>query len=47
MSEQAVLFFTDIVHYFGVLNSIITDKGMQFIGKKFLSFCDDFHIRMD
>ena len=26
-SEQAVLFFLDIVHRFGVLNSIITDNG--------------------
>jgi len=27
-SEQAVLFFLDIIHGFGVLNSIITDNGM-------------------
>jgi hypothetical protein len=27
MSEQAVLFFTDIIHHFGVSNSIITDNG--------------------
>ena len=26
-SEQAVLFFLDIVHRFGVPNSIITDNG--------------------
>jgi hypothetical protein len=26
-SEQAVLFFTDIIHLFGVPNSIITDNG--------------------
>ena len=26
-SEQAMLFFLDIVHHFGVLNSIITDNG--------------------
>ena len=42
--EQAVLFFLNIVHRFGVLNSIITDNGMQFIGKKFLRFCDEYHI---
>ena len=35
-SEQAVLFFLDIVHHFGVPNSIIMDNGTQFIGKKFL-----------
>ena len=26
-SEQAVLFFTDIIHRFGVPNTIITDNG--------------------
>ena len=40
-------FFTDIVYRFGVPNSIITDNGTQFTGKKFLRFCDDFHIRVD
>ena len=45
--EQAVLFFTDIVYKFGVLNLIITDNGTQFTGKKFLAFCDDYHIRVD
>jgi IS30 family transposase len=43
-SEQAVLFFTDIVHHFEVLKSIITDNGTQFTGKKFLDFCDNHHI---
>ena len=46
-SEQAVQFFTDIVYRFGVPNSIITDNGTQFTSKKFLRFCDDFHIRVD
>jgi transposase InsO family protein len=40
-SEQAVAFFTNIVHRFGVPNSIITDNGMQFTGKKFLDFCEE------
>ena len=35
-SEQAMLSFLDIIHRFGVLNSIITDNGTQFTGKKFL-----------
>ena len=35
-SEQAVLFFLDIVHCFGVPNSIITDNGTQFTDKKFI-----------
>jgi len=46
-SEQAVLFFTDIVFRFGVPNSIITDNGTQFTGKKLLAFCDSYHIRVD
>jgi transposase InsO family protein len=46
-AEQAVTLFTDIVHRFGVLNSIITDNGSQFMGSKFLEFCDKFHIRVD
>jgi transposase InsO family protein len=46
-SEQAVLFFHGIIHQFGVLNSIITDNGTQFTGKKFLRFCNEYHIRID
>jgi ribonuclease HI len=46
-SEQAVAFFTNIIHRFGVPNSIITDNGTQFTGKKFLDFCEDHHIRVD
>ena len=42
-----MLFFLDIVHHFGVLNSIIIDNDMQFTGKKFLQFCDAYHIRVD
>jgi transposase InsO family protein len=41
------MFFTDIVYRFGVPNSIITDNGSQFTGRKFLEFCDEFHIRVD
>jgi ribonuclease HI/transposase InsO family protein len=46
-SEQAVAFFTNIIHHFGVPNSIITDNGTQFTGKKFLDFCEDHHVRVD
>jgi transposase InsO family protein len=46
-SEQAVAFFTNIIHRFGVPNSIITDNGTQFTGRKFLDFCKDHHIRVD
>ena len=45
--EQAMLFFLDIVHRFGVLNSIITDNDTQFTGKKFLRFYDEYHIHVD
>jgi transposase InsO family protein len=46
-SEQAVAFFTNIIHRFGIPNSIITDNGTQFTGKKFLDFCEGHHIRVD
>jgi transposase InsO family protein len=46
-AEQAVTFFTYIIHRFGVPNSIITDNGPQFTGRKFLEFCDKFHICVD
>jgi transposase InsO family protein len=45
-SEQAVLFFTNIVHRFGVPNCIITDNVTQFTGKKFLDLCDNHHIHV-
>jgi transposase InsO family protein len=46
-SEQAVAFFTNIIHRFGIPNSIITDNDTQFTRKKFLDFCEDHHIRVD
>jgi transposase InsO family protein len=46
-AEQVVSFFTDIIHRFRVLNSIITDNGSQFTGRKFLEFRDKYHIRVD
>ena len=46
-SKQAVLFFLDIIHHFGVPNSIIMDNGTQFTGKKFFLFYDEYHIRVD
>jgi hypothetical protein len=30
---MAVAFFTNIIHHFGIPNSIITDNGTQFTGK--------------
>jgi hypothetical protein len=46
-SEQAVAFFTNIIHRFRVPNSIIADNGTWFTGRKFLDFCEDHHIRVD
>jgi hypothetical protein len=46
-AEQAVSFFTDIIHRFGVPNSIITNNCSQFTCRKFLEFCDNHHIRVD
>jgi transposase InsO family protein len=45
-SEQAVAFFTYIIHRFRIPNSIIMDHDTHFTGKKFLSFCTDHHIRI-
>jgi IS30 family transposase len=45
-SEQAVSFFMDIIHRFGVPNSMITDNGTQFASRKFLEFCDEHHIHV-
>jgi hypothetical protein len=42
-----VLLFTDIIHRFGVLNSINTDNETQFTGKKFLRLYDEYNIRID
>jgi hypothetical protein len=46
-SEEAVSFFTDIIYRFSIPNTIITDNGTQFMGKKFLNFYDDNHIHVD
>jgi transposase InsO family protein len=46
-AEQAVLFFTNIIHRFRVPNSIITNNGSQFTGRKFLEFCDKHNICVD
>jgi hypothetical protein len=46
-SKEAVSFFTNIIYRFGIPNTIITDNGTQFTGKKFLNFRDDNHICVD
>ena len=42
-----MLFFLDIIHRFGVPNSIIMDNGTQFTKKKFIQFYDEYHICVD
>jgi hypothetical protein len=46
-SEEVVSFFTDIIYRFGIPNTIITDNGTQFAGKKFLNFHDVNNIHVD
>ena len=46
-SEQAVLFFLDIIRRFGVPNSIIMNNDTQFSRKKVLQFYDKYHIHVD
>ena len=41
------MFFLDIVHRFGVPNSIIMDNGTQFTRKMFLRFYDEYHIHVN
>ena len=40
-SEKAMEFLNQIIHRFGIPNSIITDLGTQFTGTTFWGFCDD------
>jgi transposase InsO family protein len=42
-----VAFYTNIIHRFGIPNSIVTDNGTQFTRKKFLDFYEGHHIRVD
>jgi transposase InsO family protein len=40
-SEKAVEFLDQIIHRFGLPNSIIIDLGTQFTGNAFWDFCDE------
>ena len=40
-TEKAVEFLDQIIHRFGIPNSIIMDLGTQFIGNTFWNFCDE------
>lgn len=43
-SEETIDFFIDIIHRFGVLNTIIPNNSTQFTSKKFLCFCNNNNI---
>ena len=45
--EEAVKFFLDIIHRFGVPNYIITDHETNFTRKKSLDFSDGYGIRIN
>ena len=40
-SEKAVTFLDQVIHRFGIPNSIITDLGTQFTRNAFWDFCDE------
>ena len=40
-SEKAITFLDQVIHRFGIPNSIITDLGTQFTGNAFWDFCDE------
>jgi hypothetical protein len=46
-SKQVVNFIQDIIFYFRVPNSIITNNNTQFTGENFLDFSDDNNIWVD
>jgi transposase InsO family protein len=46
-SQEAVKFFLDIIYQFGGPNTIITDNGTNFTGKKFLDFTDGYGIKIN
>ena len=39
-AAKAVEFISEIIHRFGIMNTIITDNGTQFTARKFTTFCD-------
>ena len=39
--EKAITFLDQVIHHFGIPNSIITDLGTQFTGNAFWDFCDE------
>ena len=46
-AAKAVEFITDIIHRFGIMNTIITNNGTQFIAREFTTFCDANRIKVN
>ena len=46
-AAKAVEFITDIIHHFGIMNTIITNNGTQFTAREFTSFCDTKRIKIN
>ena len=40
-SKATVEFIKEVINWYGVMNTIITDNGTQFIGSAFVNFCDE------
>ena len=45
-SEAAVEIIKEVINRYGVMNTIITDNGTQFIGSAFVNFCDEQQINI-
>ena len=46
-AAKAVEFISEIIHRFGVMNTIITDNGTQFTAREFTTFCDTKGIKVN
>ena len=46
MAAKAVEFISEIIHRFGVMNTIITDNGTQLTAREFTTFCDSKGIKV-
>jgi hypothetical protein len=40
-SKVAVKFIKEVIHWYGVMNTIITDNDTQFTRSVFVNFCDE------
>ena len=40
-SEATIEFIKEVINWYGVMNTIITNNDTQFIGSAFVNFCDE------